>query len=58
MKTNKKVNRDESAMSPFIKWKMELHEEDIAECGSVVKRPDEAYHLLYEIYRKSIKNSE
>lgn len=43
-------------MSPFIEWKRELQDEDIAEFGSVVKRSDEAYHLLYEIYRKSMTN--
>ncbi|AUR90657.1 hypothetical protein NVP1149O_03 [Vibrio phage 1.149.O._10N.286.55.A12] len=40
-------------MSPFSKWKQELQDEDIQEFGAVINRPDGAYYLLYEIYRKS-----
>lgn len=43
-------------MSPFIKWKKALQDEDILEFGSVVNRTDSAYHLLYDMYKKSQKD--
>ena len=39
-------------ISPFIEWKKELQYEDVVEFGHVVSRPDSAYQVLYEIYRK------
>ena len=45
-------------MSPFVEWKRSLHEEDILEFGSVVSRPDSAYDLLYNIYKKSQSEKE
>lgn len=40
-------------MTPFIEWKRALQEEDIREFGCVIPRPDNAYSLLYDIYKKT-----
>lgn len=37
-------------MLGFIKWKNELHEEDIREFGEVITRSPSAYQDLYRIY--------
>jgi hypothetical protein len=34
----------------FIEWKIGLHQEDIQQFGSIVKRPVSAYMQLYKIY--------
>lgn len=42
-------------MLGYCKWKRELEEEDIIECGGPVNRSTEALFELYDIYKKHNK---